>query len=334
MGDISKIRPHIKTSKSIEAVKLMMDACIKKFKCATIAEAEMLAICDVPDVFLAYQLNDSKLSRFVDLIQNYPHTRFSGLVDNRESLMLLSGKAETLGIIISVFIDLNIGMNSTGIRPGDEALTLYEEILKLPGTNFLGFHSYDGHISETDLIKRIELCNQEFMPVEEMLKIFKSKGYPIPLLIAGGSPTCSIHAQRENTECSPGTFIFWDKGYYDSLPEQQFLFAALIITRVISKPAEELICIDLGHKAIASENDLQHRVFFLNAPLLIPESHSEEHMVLNAGKNHSFEIGDLLYALPVHICPTVALYDHAICVESGNIAGNWEIIARSRKIKR
>ena len=330
----AKIRPHVKTSKSKEAVMLMMDAGIRKFKCATIAEAEMLAICGVPDVLLAYQLNDTKLLRLVALIQDYSNTSFSCLVDNSESAMLISATAEIHRIVISVFIDLNTGMNRTGIKPGDKALNLYKEILRLPGVKLLGLHAYDGHIHEIDLIKRTKLCNKEFAAVEEMRKVLKTKGYSLPLVIAGGSPTFSTHVLRENSECSPGTFIFWDKGYHDSLPEQHFLFAALVISRVISMPAEDKICIDLGYKAIASENDLQHRVFFLNAPHLTPVSHSEEHMVVYAGKDHQFKIGDLLYALPVHICPTVALFSHAVCIEYGHIAGKWEIIARNRQIMR
>jgi len=327
-----KIRPHVKTSKSKEAVMLMMEAGIKKFKCATIAEAEMLAICGAPDVLLAYQLNSTKLLRFVSLIQYYPKTSFSCLVDNIQSAKLISSTAATSGIVISVFIDLNIGMNRTGISPGNKAIDLYETIVKLPGIKLAGLHAYDGHIHEMDLIKRTELCNKDFTAVEEMRKVLKTKGYPMPLVVAGGSPTFSIHAQRENSECSPGTFIFWDKGYHDALPEQHFLFAALVISRVISIPAEGAICIDLGHKSIASENELQHRVFFLNAPHLKPISHSEEHMVVDAGKDHSFKVGDLLYVLPIHICPTVALYSHAVCIESGKIAGNWQIIARDRQI--
>ncbi len=83
------------------------------------------------------------------------------------------------------------------------------------------------------------------------------------------------------------------------------MYAALVLTRIISLPDETKICIDLGYKSIASENELQYRVFFLKAPYLKPVSQSEEHMVLDAGKGHGFNIGDVLYALPVHICPTV-----------------------------
>ncbi len=332
VDDPSRLRPHVKTSKTKEAALLMMDEGIQKFKCATIAEAEMLAQCNVPDVLLAYQPTRPKFLRLINLIKHYPATKFSCLVDNLQSAELFSTIAVTHNLVLKIYIDLNVGMNRTGIKPGHDAIELYENIAKLQGLELIGFHAYDGHIRETDMDKRTALCNEAFRSVEEMRSELSLKGYPLPLLVAGGSPTFQIHSQRKGTEVSPGTFIFWDKGYTDSIPEQHFLCAALVLTRIISLPDETKICIDLGYKSIASENDLQHRVFFLNAPQLRPVSHSEEHMVFDAGKDHGFKIGDLLYALPIHICPTVALYSHAVCIESGKIAGDWKIVARDRSI--
>lgn len=332
VDDLSRLRPHVKTSKTKEAASLMMDGGIRKFKCATIAEAEMLAQCNAPDVLLAYQPTYPKFLRFINLIEHYPATKFSCLVDNLQSAEVFSGIAVTHNLVLKVYIDLNVGMNRTGTRPGNDARELYENIANMQGLELMGLHAYDGHIQETDIGKRTVLCNDAFLSVEEMRTILNHKGYLFPLLVAGGSSTFQIHSQRKKAEASPGTFIFWDKAYSDSIPEQHFLCAALVLTRVISLPGDTKICIDLGYKSIASENDLQHRVFFLNAPQLGPISHSEEHMVIETGVNHGFKIGDVLYALPVHICPTVALYSHGICISSGNIDGKWKIIARDRKI--
>ena len=71
-------------------------------------------------------------------------------------------------------------------------------------------------------------------------------------------------------------------------------------------------------------------MYFLNAPSLKPIGHSEEHMVLDAGEDHAFKTGDVLYALPIHICPTVALYDKLLVVEHGAIVAEWEVAARKR----
>jgi D-serine deaminase-like pyridoxal phosphate-dependent protein len=157
-------------------------------------------------------------------------------------------------------------------------------------------------------------------------------GCKAPHIIAGGTPFFPIYAQSQEIECSPGTFILWDKGYQEMVPEQKFLIAAVVLTRIVSLPNERRICLDLGYKAIASENELHNRVHFLNAPDLKVISQSEEHLVVEAPAAHSWKVGDLIYALPVHICPTVALYERAFIVEKGIVSCNWKIIARDRRI--
>src|SRR6201992_2585989 len=139
----------------------------------------------------------------------------------------------------------------------------------------------------------------------------KKLGYPEPTIVAGGSPTFPIHAKRKHIECSPGTFIYWDEGYLGELSEQTCSTAALVVSRVISLPDETKICLDLGHKSIASEKELSKRVHFLNAPELVFVGHSEEHLVAEAGAGHDYKVGDVLYGVPYHICPTVALYERA-----------------------
>src|SRR5687767_4970542 len=81
MAPAERLRPHVKTHKCREVAELMLQAGLKKFKCATIAEAEMLALAGAPDVLLAYQPAGPKLQRFLTLINQYPNTIFSCLVD-------------------------------------------------------------------------------------------------------------------------------------------------------------------------------------------------------------------------------------------------------------
>ena len=144
------LRPHVKTYKNKEVTFLMMQAGINKFKCATISEAEMLGICQAPDVLLAYQPVGPKLSRFIQLILSYPATKFSCLVDNIESAGDISNVAVLSHCCINVYIDLNVGMGRTGIEPGNGALQLYLACDKLPGVKPVGLHAYDGHIHDAD----------------------------------------------------------------------------------------------------------------------------------------------------------------------------------------
>src|SRR5947207_2878838 len=81
-GNTARLRPHVKTNKIGEVCKMLLDAGITKFKCATIAEAEMLGLIGAPDVLLSYQPVGPKVNRFITLLNKYPDTHFACLIDN------------------------------------------------------------------------------------------------------------------------------------------------------------------------------------------------------------------------------------------------------------
>jgi len=332
IDDVQRLRPHVKTHKSKEVCLLLMETGISKFKCATVAEAEMLAQVHAQDVLLAYQPVGPKVQRFISLIKSYPSTKFSCLIDDFAAAQFLSAQAIENNVEISVFIDLNIGMNRTGINPGTKALELYKRCSLSEGIMPIGLHVYDGHINDVDFTVRRERCDEDFIPVNFLKNAIIKEGFAAPIIVVGGSPTFPIHAKRKGVECSPGTFIFWDAGYRQTLIEQFFFPAALVITRIISLPTETTLCLDLGHKSIAAENELGKRVHFLNAPELKPIGQSEEHLIMQTDIGHDYKVGDVLYGLPFHICPTCALYERALIVEDEMINGEWKIVARDRKI--
>ncbi len=328
---VTRLRPHIKTHKSPEVIRMMMTAGITKFKCATIAEAEILGMEGAPDVLLAYQPVGPKAERLVNLIDQFPSTQYACLLDNNETAHELSQTMVNHHKAIRVFIDLNVGMNRTGIQTKD-ALSLIESCENLAGIIVVGLHAYDGHLRDTDLNVRKEKCDEAFKDVFRLQEhVLKKMGKDL-IIVAGGTPTYSIHCKRKDVECSPGTFIYWDNGYAEILKEQHYLYAALVLSRVISKPTPDTICIDLGHKAIASENTITNRVTFLNAPNLTPTGHSEEHMVLKVEDSSLYNVGDVLYGVPFHICPTVALHQRPAIVQNNKVTAYWNTLSRSRMI--
>jgi D-serine deaminase-like pyridoxal phosphate-dependent protein len=331
IDDASRLRPHIKTHKSSEVTKMMLEAGIKKFKCATIAEAEMLATTGAPDVLLAYQPIGPKAERLAELMKKFPSTLFTCLVDNIEIAKHISKVFSRSSNKIGLYIDLNVGMNRTGIIP-EKALKLFEDSLSFPSIEIVGLHAYDGHLRDTDIAARTKKSDESFARVLNLRDDIEKKHNKRLRIVAGGTPTYSIHKNRKEIECSPGTYIYWDKGYEQILQEQKYLHAAIVVTRVVSKPADDIICVDLGHKSIASENPIDKRVFFLNAPDLEPIGHSEEHMVFKVKPGTSYQIGELLYGVPYHVCPTVALHDRAAIVENNRVDQYWNTLSRNRKI--
>jgi D-serine deaminase-like pyridoxal phosphate-dependent protein len=329
-GSVNKLRPHVKTNKMGEVCEMMMQEGITRFKCATIAEAEMLAIADAPDVLLAYQPAGPKISRLLKLVKTYRKTLFSCLTDNEAHAGVINKQCRDEAIVLNVFIDLNVGMNRTGVHP-EKAFRLAEKIRSLTHLHLAGIHGYDGHIHEKDLAQRQEAADRSFGLTNDLFGKIQPL-FPYPLrMVMGGTPSFPVHVHRPNMECSPGTFVFWDWGYAHAFPDMPYRYAALVISRVISVIDEHHLCIDLGYKAVAAESPLP-RVHFLNVPEAVPIAQSEEHLVVKVPDSSHYNLGDVFYGVPVHICPTVALYEKAFIIQNGEVATTWQVIARNRSI--
>ncbi len=326
-GGPDKLRPHVKTHKMAEVIRLQLEQGITKFKCATIAEAELLGECEAPDVLLAMQPVGPNIGRFLDLTERYPDTVFSTLVDHESAIPAIGTQARERGVKVPLYLDLNIGMDRTGIRPSEKAQSLYRMISEHDGLIPAGLHAYDGHIRNPDIDERRKVCNAAFEAVNQMWSELKKAGFPVKEVIAGGSPTFPIHAKREGVIASPGTTLLWDARYSESFPDMDFRIAAVLLTRVISKPAEGILCLDLGHKSVAPEMDFP-RVRILGMESTEQIGQSEEHLVLKTKEADHIPIGKVCYAIPMHICPTVAKYPEALTVVKGQVTGAWKVAAR------
>ena len=117
IGDVNRLRPHVKTYKNANIINMQMARGINKFKCATIAEAELLGNCKAPDILLAMQPIGPNANRFLKLIKKYPNSKFSTIVDNETMLSILGDLAKANSIKIHLWVDINNGMNRTGIAP-------------------------------------------------------------------------------------------------------------------------------------------------------------------------------------------------------------------------
>lgn len=330
-GNINRLRPHVKTYKMAGVIKLQMDQGIYKFKSATVAETEMAARCGVKDILLAVQPVGPNLERFFQLKHEFRDAKISCIVDCEEVVRELSQLAVKTGMDANVWIDINNGMNRTGIPPGEEALRLIKKITGMTGVKTEGLHVYDGHIHEKDLTKRKKICDDSFIAVEKLLDKLKLSGINDLKVVAGGTPTFPFHALRENVECSPGTVLLWDHGYGSSFTDMKFLYAAVLLNRIISKPAEDLVCVDLGYKSVASEMP-QPRIIMLNLDNYSIVDQNEEHMIIRTKNADNLKIGDALYSIPWHICPTVDRYENVSVVNNNEVTEQWEVIARKRKI--
>jgi len=328
-GSPDRLRPHVKTHKMREVVSLQKARGIAKFKCATLSELRMLIDSDVEDILFAMQVTGPDVESLIDCAASHPDARISTLVDNPDSIAALeSAIANRPNTRLGVYIDINNGMNRTGITPGDRALDLYRSLAQSRLLELRGLHVYDGHIRDEAISDRAAHCQADFQEVESLISKIESQDLAIPNMIIGGSPSFPAHADR-NADLSPGTTLLWDFGYGEAFSDLPFEHAAALFTRVVSKPAPGLLCLDLGHKAVASEME-PPRVRIIGIEDATFVSHSEEHLVIATDKAVSISVGDGFFAIPKHICPTVALHNKAAIIRNGKIDAYWAIAARDR----
>ena len=330
-GDPARLRPHVKTHKLPQIVARQVALGITKCKCATIAEAEMSAAAGAQDVLLAAPLVGPNIGRFLALQAAFRQVVFSALADDRGAVQEVSDAAMAAGQQVNLLLDLDVGQGRTGVRPGEAAASFYQSMAALPGIRPGGLHAYDGHLHQTDVAARTAACDEGFARVAALREQLTNAGLPVPAVVVGGTPTFPMHARRAGVECSPGTCVLWDAGYAAHLPDLEFLPAAILLTRVISRPAPDRLCLDLGHKAVASE--MPHpRVIFPALPEAKAVMHNEEHLVLETPRAAEFPVGSVLYGIPWHICPTVALHSHVQVAQGGSVVDTWPVVARARRI--
>ncbi|MBI2826499.1 MAG: D-TA family PLP-dependent enzyme [Planctomycetia bacterium] len=330
-GGTARLRPHVKTHKMPEVIRRQLVVGITKFKCATIAEAEMVAGCGAADVLLAYQPVGPNARRFAQLVTKFPGTRFSAIADDAGAVRALSAALAQAGGTADVLLDVDVGMHRTGIAAGPAAVALYRLIAELPGLAPGGLHVYDGHLRARDLRARSDETAAAYAAAHGLRRTLVGEGLAVPRVVAGGTPTFPIHARRDDVECSPGTCVFWDHSYATKFPDLDFLFAALVLSRVVSRPAADRVCLDLGYKAVSPDNP-DPRVHLLDFPEAKAAVHSEEHLAIESPRLAPLKVGDVVYGVPFHICPTCALYSEAVVVEGGRATGTWPIVARERKL--
>lgn len=332
-GGADRLWPHVKTHKSADMVKLQMDFGITRFKCATIAEAEMLADVGAQHILLAYPLVGPNIERYLRLAQAYPKSIFYAIGDNDAQLAKLATAADAMHTEMHVLIDVNMGMNRTGV-PLTAAQALYEKCAMLKGIKMAGMHCYDGNHNNRDFILRNEAVKTTDQLVAEIQIALQTKKIPCELLIMGGTPSFPCHACNTTWYLSPGTAFVSDMGYYNNLPDLDFVPGAAILTRVISHPAEGMFTLDLGYKGIASDpQGMRGTIVGLECAKQCFQS--EEHWVFmleEQDKDKLPAIGTVFYVIPTHICPTTALYPDIAVAENHKIIAQWPVTARNRKI--
>lgn len=339
-GGADRLWPHVKSHKSLDFVKMTMEYGLSRFKCAIIPEAEMAAKAGAKQAILAYPLVGPNIQRLIDLIKTYPATEFFAIGDDEGQLQLLSDAAEKACVRVNLLLDINDGLDRTGIKTS-KAGDLYRKAAKMPGICVRGMHVYDGQRHESDAEDRSGRVFVDVQPVFSLRRKLQAEGLDVGIMVMGGTPSFPCHVKdadetvlsdEKGVYFSPGTCLIQDYGYAENFPDLPFEIGAMLLTRVVSHPSEGVFTVDLGCKAVATDPAIP-RAYLAGYEDCTTLMQNEEHWVLKMPEGKEDQrpaIGTELYAAPVHICPTSALYPELLIARKGEIADRWKVTARNR----
>jgi D-serine deaminase-like pyridoxal phosphate-dependent protein len=333
-GDANRWRAHIKSAKLASVVRQLSAAGVSHMKCATTLELKVACEEAVPDVLLAYPIVGPKVERVRQLAREHPRTAISALVESASAVAAWRGAA------VGLFVDVNPGMDRTGIS--DAAATAIVEVARAiqeAGLRFAGLHYYDGHISSRSGESPERTAHRGYDRLLALVAGLRGAGITVPEIITAGTPglryTISYPGFRAPDivhRASPGTVVYNDVNTTAELPRAWDLRpAALVATTVVSHPASGRVTCDAGHKTVSADAGVPTCVV-LGHPELEALGPSEEHLPLAVAAGARVPaIGEVLYLVPRHVCPTVNNFDEAALVRSHRIAGVERVAARGRE---
>jgi D-serine deaminase-like pyridoxal phosphate-dependent protein len=334
-GDASRWRVHIKTAKLAYTLRRMIERGVRNFKCATTLELLVACECGAADVLVAYPVVGANARRVREIAEQFPHVRVSVLVENEAQARQWRGSR------LGVFIDINPGMNRTGIDEGHGAEVFdLAKAIGASGLEFRGLHYYDGQHRDPDERKRTEAAHHGYARLMEIVREIQRVGIRIPELVTAGTPTLPSSLSFEGFRnagfvhrVSPGTVIYCDASSMAQLSaEYGYRPAVLVLTRVVSHPRVGIVTCDGGHKSVSADSGVPTCVAVGHSELT-PLTPSEEHLPLQVADGAAGPaVGEPLYLLPRHVCTTVNNFNDALLVRRGKIESIEKVTARGREM--
>jgi D-serine deaminase-like pyridoxal phosphate-dependent protein len=136
-------RPHSKVHKTPEIAQRLITAGARGITCAKLGEAEVMAAAGICDILIANQIvGTTKIRQLIDLTGA---ANPIVAVDSVANVTALSDAASAQGKVLKVVIEVDVGMNRSGVEPGVCAAALAITISTLPGLRFAGVMAWEGH---------------------------------------------------------------------------------------------------------------------------------------------------------------------------------------------
>jgi D-serine deaminase-like pyridoxal phosphate-dependent protein len=322
------VRPHLKTAKSPEVARLLLDAGAVGVCVAKLSEAEVMLAGGVDDVLITTEIAGAvKMRRLARMVSDHPAPRVRIVVDSWDGATAIDA---ALPRPLETLIDVNVGQDRCGVAPED-ALALADRIRGLERLRLVGVQGYEGNLQHVrDPDERRRLCEVSMGRLAAVAGRLRAGGHTVQVVTTGGTGTAEFCAAHEAvTEVQPGSFAFMDTDYLDTggLPYRSSL---QVIATVISRPAPDRAVIDAGLKSLSDDSGPARLV---DAPGWSYRHGGDEHGVLTpTGEpdRRDLRVGERLRLIPSHIDPTINLHDVMYAHRGGKIEVVWPVAARGK----
>jgi D-serine deaminase-like pyridoxal phosphate-dependent protein len=324
-----RLRPHVKTHKSIEMARRQLAAGAAGLCVATVSEAEVFAAAGLAgtglaELTLAYPIvGERKLSRLAAVCRTASVTLVAdsaAVIDGYQEMARQSART------LAVLVEVDTGMRRVGVPP-QAVPELARQISKSAGLEFAGILTHAGHAHDVAGQLGIErVARQEATVMGDVRADLEHAGHEVRVVSAGSSLTSwYLTAADGITEIRPGTYIYNDLrtlACWSCTPEE---IAATMLATVVSTgdggDGGTRVTVDAGSKTLTTTTDPEYGSGHLAGQ---PDSAftrvSEEHGVLTVSGPPDLSVGQRVRILPVHVCVWSDLQPEIYGLRRGEIA--------------
>lgn len=298
------LRPHVKTHKIPEIAQMQLDAGAIGITVAKIGEAEVLP---GDDVLVAYPLVKTKLPRLRELAKK---RRVKVAVDSVAIARDLTG--------IETLVEIDVGVGRTGAQTPEQAVEIARAC-----TNFQGIFYWPSWLDD-------EGFRAACTKIDAVLNALSKTGFEAKIVSGGSTPAASkTPLVPQTTEIRPGTYVFYDASSLEGNLCAESDCALRVLTSVVSTSVPGQCVIDAGSKTLSSDQTVGSGTYghFIGREW-IPRKLNEEHGYVEI---HSrARVGEKVWLVPSHVCPTVNLHDEIWYGRDGKVEGSWKVAARGK----
>jgi D-serine deaminase-like pyridoxal phosphate-dependent protein len=320
-------RPHSKAFKCPAIAHLLRRAGAIGVTVAKVSEAEVMAAAGIDDILIAHLVvGPSKTARLAALQH---HADVKATVDHEDQVTPMGRAAVAAGVAIGVLVDVDLGMNRTGVATAEAAVDLARLVSTTPGLRFDGLMGYEGHtLFIPDPAEKRTTIAAAIGRLLHARDALEDAAMPCRIISAGGSGSYQYTADFPGvTELQAGGGIFACQYYTQVCHVEGHRPAISVLATVVSRPAPDRAILDVGQKSVSQHKTPPVLRDYPDCPIT---GLSAEHAVVSLAPKSGLRIGDKVHVIPGYSDFTFVLHDRALAHRGGRVVADWQLLGRGR----